>query len=62
MTDLNTLRASLDSGEHLFADTLAFVAAGYDYQPQAFTNGTVETPPGRTKVRARPWAWPCWKG
>ncbi|MDN5596049.1 MAG: HopJ type III effector protein, partial [Pseudomonas sp.] len=36
MTDLNTLRASLNSGEHLFADTLAFVAAGYNYQPQAF--------------------------
>jgi hypothetical protein len=42
MTDLNTLRASLNSGEHVFADTLAFVAAGYDYQPQAFTNGNVE--------------------
>ena len=30
MTDLNTLRASLNSGEHVFADTLAFVAAQYD--------------------------------
>lgn len=28
MIDLNTLRASLNSGEHVFADTLAFVAAG----------------------------------
>ena len=36
MTDLNTLRASLNSGEHLFADTLAFIAAHYNYQPQAF--------------------------
>lgn len=34
MSDLNTLRASLKSGEHAFADTLAFIAAGYDYQPQ----------------------------
>ena len=29
MTDLTTLRASLNSGEHVFADTLAFIAAGY---------------------------------
>ena len=42
MTDLNTLRASLNSGEHVFADTLAFIAAGYEYQPQAFTNGDVQ--------------------
>ncbi len=49
MTDLNTLRASLDSGEHLFADTLAFVAAHYDYQPQAFTNGEVENAAGQNE-------------
>ncbi|WP_443697226.1 HopJ type III effector protein, partial [Pseudomonas sp.] len=49
MTDLNTLRASLDSGEHLFADTLAFVAAGYAYKPQAFTNGTVENAVGQNE-------------
>ena len=49
MTDLNTLRASLDSGEHVFADTLAFVAAGYDYQPQAFTNGSVENAAGQNE-------------
>ena len=42
MSDLNTLRTSLKSGEHAFADTLAFIAAGYDYQPQAFNNGGVE--------------------
>lgn len=42
MTDLNTLRASLKTGEHLFADTLAFIAAHYDYQPQAFSNGPVD--------------------
>ncbi len=39
MTDLNTLRASLNSGEHPFADTLAFVAAHYDYTQTAFDNG-----------------------
>ncbi|MCF5026511.1 type III effector [Pseudomonas lurida] len=49
MTDLNTLRASLNSGEHVFADTLAFVAAGYDYQPQAFTNGDVENAAGQNE-------------
>jgi hypothetical protein len=49
MTDLNTLRASLNSGEHLFADTLAFIAAGYDYQPQAFSNGGVESAAGQNE-------------
>ncbi|WLH67657.1 HopJ type III effector protein [Pseudomonas sp. FP2309] len=49
MTDLNTLRASLNSGGHLFADTLAFIAAGYDYQPQAFTNGSVENAAGQNE-------------
>ena len=37
MPDLNTLRTRLKSGEHAFADTLAFIAAGYDYQPQALS-------------------------
>ena len=49
MTDLNTLRNSLNSGEHLFADTLAFIAAHYDYQPQAFTNGEVENAAGQNE-------------
>ncbi|SFB43302.1 HopJ type III effector protein [Pseudomonas sp. NFPP24] len=49
MNDLNTLRASLNSGEHVFADTLAFVAAGYEYQPQAFTNGAVENAAGQNE-------------
>ena len=49
MTDLNTLRASLNSGEHVFADTLAFIAAHYDYQPQAFTNGGVENAAGQNE-------------
>ena len=49
MTDLNTLRASLNSGAHVFADTLAFVAAGYDYQPQAFNNGGVENAAGQNE-------------
>jgi hypothetical protein len=49
MTDLNALRASLNSGEHIFADTLAFVAAHYDYLPQAFSNGPVENAAGQNE-------------
>ena len=49
MKDLSTLLASLDSGQHLFADTLAFVAAHYDYQPQAFRNGELENAAGQNE-------------
>ncbi|MEN5314810.1 HopJ type III effector protein [Pseudomonas koreensis] len=49
MCDLNTLRASLKSGEHLFADTLAFIATGYEYQPQAFNNVGVENAAGQNE-------------
>lgn len=49
MTDLNTLRASLKSGEHVFADTLAYIAAHYSYQPQAFYNGSVENAAGQNE-------------
>jgi hypothetical protein len=49
MNDLRTLLASLDSGQHLFADTLAFVAAHYDYQPRAFRNGELENAAGENE-------------
>ena len=49
MPDLNTLRASLKSGEHIFADTLAFIANGYDYQPQPFKNGDVDNAAGQNE-------------
>lgn len=49
MSDLDTLRNSLASGEHLFADTLAFIAAHYDYRPQAFSNGGVENAAGQNE-------------
>lgn len=49
MTDLNTLRVSLRSGEHAFADTLAFIEEGYDYQPQAFANGEVRNAAGQNE-------------
>ncbi|WP_426152128.1 HopJ type III effector protein [Pseudomonas sp. DC3000-4b1] len=49
MTDINALRASLETGEHLFAETLAFVADHYDYAPQAFTNGDVSNAAGQNE-------------
>lgn len=49
MTDLNALRASLETGEHRFADTLAFVADHYHYSPQAFENGSVSNAAGQNE-------------
>jgi len=49
VTDLNTLYASLSSGQHQFADTLAFIASHYHYQPQAFSNGGVENAAGQNE-------------
>ena len=49
MSDLTTLRASLNSGEHMFADTLAFVGEHYDYQPQAFSNGSLDSAAGQNE-------------
>ena len=49
MTDLDTLRTSLASGKHVFADTLAFVADHYNYQPQAFDNGGVANAAGQNE-------------
>ncbi|MCQ6259123.1 HopJ type III effector protein [Pseudomonas sp. Q11] len=49
MPDLNTLRASLKSGEHIFADTLAFISNGYDYQPLPFKNGDVDNAAGQNE-------------
>ncbi|MEV7584489.1 HopJ type III effector protein [Streptomyces erythrochromogenes] len=49
MTDLDALRTSLASGEHEFAGTLAFVAAHYAYQPQAFRNGELDNAAGENE-------------
>jgi hypothetical protein len=49
MTDINAFRASLETGSHLFADTLAFVAEHYDYTPQAFSNGSLENAAGQNE-------------
>ncbi|MFF4393491.1 HopJ type III effector protein [Streptomyces sp. NPDC001552] len=49
MTTLNSLRASLASGEHEFADTLAFITAHYEYEPQAFRNAELENAAGENE-------------
>ncbi|PVZ15990.1 MULTISPECIES: HopJ type III effector protein [unclassified Pseudomonas] len=49
MMDLQSLRQSLASGEHQFADTLAFIAQGYDYTPTAFDNGPVHNAAGQNE-------------
>ncbi len=49
MTDLQRLRTLLRSGEHRFADTLAFIEAHYHYQPSAFRNGDQENAAGQNE-------------
>ncbi|KTT48931.1 HopJ type III effector protein [Pseudomonas oryzihabitans] len=49
MSDLSSFRTSLASGNHAFADTLAFVAEHYHYQPTAFHNGEVENAAGQNE-------------
>lgn len=49
MIDLKALLASLESGQHMFADTLAFIAAHYEYQPRAFRNGALENAAGQNE-------------
>ncbi|MBU3056828.1 HopJ type III effector protein [Pseudomonas indica] len=46
---LNDFRAHLRSDRHQFADTLAFIAEHYDYQPSAFSNGPVESAAGQNE-------------
>ena len=49
MTALNTLRSRLQQDDYAFSETLAFVAAHYDYQPSAFRNGDVENAAGQNE-------------
>jgi len=49
MSDLSSFRASLAKGDHAFADTLAFVAEHYHYQPTAFRNGEVDNAAGQNE-------------
>lgn len=46
---LHDFRARLHSEQFLFAETLAFVAARYDYQPSAFRNGDVDNASGQNE-------------
>ncbi|SFP89486.1 HopJ type III effector protein [Pseudomonas borbori] len=49
MSALNDFRARLHGDEFAFAETLAFIAEHYDYQPSAFSNGPVENPAGQNE-------------
>jgi hypothetical protein len=49
MTGLSDFRVKLHSDRHLFAETLEFIAEHYDYQPSAFTNGSVENAAGQNE-------------
>ena len=46
---LQDFRARLHGEQFQFADTLAFVAEHYDYQPCAFRNGGVENAAGQNE-------------
>jgi hypothetical protein len=49
MTALDAFTAQLSSGQHRFADTLAFIAEHYQYQPSAFRNGEVDNAAGQNE-------------
>ena len=49
MSALQQFRACLGDPAFAFAETLAFVAAHYDYQPSAFRNGAVASDAGQNE-------------
>ena len=49
MSALSDFRAKLHSERFTFAETLAFIAAHYQYQPSAFSNGQVESAAGQNE-------------
>lgn len=49
MTDLQAFLATLERDDAAFADTLAFIAGHYHYQPQAFRNGELENAAGQNE-------------
>jgi hypothetical protein len=49
MTEINSFRASLETGAHPFAETLAFVAEHYQYTAQAFRNGEIDNAAGQNE-------------
>ena len=62
MSNLNNFRARLHSGQFLFAETLAFIAEGYDYQQSAFTNGSVENAAGQNEGSCKTLAFAILEG
>ena len=61
MTPLDELRRALHGGAHRFADTLAFIAAHYDYRPSAFHNGALYNAAGQNRAPAGFSPWRNWK-
>ena len=49
MSGLSALRQQLSSGQHLFSQTLAFIAEHYQYTPSHFINGDVENAAGQNE-------------
>ncbi len=49
MTALSDFRARLRSEQFIFAETLAFIAEYYEYQPSAFGNGDVDNAAGQNE-------------
>ncbi|CDZ96143.1 HopJ type III effector protein [Pseudomonas saudiphocaensis] len=49
MSDFGVFRASLESPDHTFSETLAYIAGAYDYQPRRFTNGSLENAAGENE-------------
>jgi hypothetical protein len=49
MTALNDFRAKLHSEHFTFADTLAFIAEHYQYQPSVFDNANVHNAAGQNE-------------
>lgn len=49
MSQLQEFRARLHGEHFLFAETLAFIAEHYDYQPSAFRNGNVDNAAGQNE-------------
>jgi hypothetical protein len=49
MSHLSDFQAQLHTEQHLFSQTLTFIAEYYDYQAVSFRNGTVENPAGQNE-------------
>jgi arginine decarboxylase-like protein len=51
MSALHDFRAKLRGEQFMFAETLAFIAQHYQYQPSAFSNGNVQNAAGQVSVK-----------